>query len=47
MRSRDEAAEPLGDAGIFVGEFAGLLVQQLKFSIVEIEKFPVHRATAD
>ena len=39
----DEAAEPLCDAGIFAGEFPRLLMQQLEFSIVEIEKFPVHR----
>ena len=43
-----DAAEPLRDARIFVGEFARLLVEQLKFPIVEIEKFPVHaRFTVD
>ena len=42
----DQAAEPLGDARIFLGEFPGLLVQQQEFSIVEIEKFPVHVARA-
>ena len=38
----DEAAEPLGDAGIFFGEFARLFVKQLQFAVVEVEKFPVH-----
>ena len=43
-----DAAEPLGNARIFVCEFARLLVEQLKFPIVEIEKFPVHaRFTVD
>jgi hypothetical protein len=38
----EDPAEPLRDSGIFVCEFARLLVEQLKFPIVEIEKFPVH-----
>ena len=38
----DQPAEPLRDARIFVGELARLLVKQLEFPIVEIEKFPVH-----
>ena len=43
-----DAAEPLRDARIFVGELARLLVEQLKFPIVQIEKFPVHaRFTID
>ena len=36
------AAEPLRYSRIFVGEFARLLVEQLEFPIVEIEKFAVH-----
>ena len=39
----DQAAKPLSDAGILVGELARLLIQQLELPIVEIEKFPVHR----
>ena len=43
-----KAAETLGDARIFLGEFARLLVEQLKFRVVEIEKFPIHaRLTID
>ena len=43
-----EASETLGDAGIFVGEFTCLLIKQLEFPIIEIEKFLVHeRVTSD
>ena len=42
------AAEPLRYSRIFLGKFARLLVEQLKFPIVEIEKFGVHaRFTTD
>ncbi len=36
------AAEPFRNARILVCEFARLLIEQLKFPIVEVEKFPVH-----
>ena len=35
--------QALSNAGILIREFARLLVKQLKFPIVEIEKFPVHQ----
>ena len=37
-----EATKALGDAGIFVCKFTRLLIKQLQFPIVEIEKFLVH-----
>ena len=38
-----QAAQTLGDAGIFLAELARLLVQQLQLAIVEVEELPVHR----
>ena len=37
-----DAAEALRDPRIFFSELARLLVEQLKFRVVEIEKFPIH-----
>ena len=37
-----DAAQPFRDTGIFLGEFARLLVEQLQFPIVQIEKFAIH-----
>ena len=42
-----QAAQALGDAGIFLREFAGLFAQERKFAIVEFEEFTVHRVTPD
>jgi len=42
-----KAAEPLRYARIFDCELARLLVEQLEFPIVEIEKFPVHARFTD
>ena len=36
------AAETLCNSRIFFSELAPLLIEQLKFRIVEIEKFPIH-----
>src|SRR6266850_4120273 len=36
------AAQALRNSRILLGELARLLVQQLKFGVVEIEKFPIH-----
>ncbi len=38
----ENSAEPLRNARILVREFARLLVEELKFPIIKIEKFPVH-----
>src|SRR5262249_45408881 len=38
----DQAAQTFGDAWIFGGEIARLLMEQLQFAIVEVEEFPVH-----
>ncbi len=35
-------AEPLCNARILICEFTRLLVEQLKFPIIEVEKFPIH-----
>src|SRR4029077_958378 len=37
-----DAAKPLCNAGILFGELASLLVKQLQFPIIQIEKFAVH-----
>src|SRR5712675_2423074 len=37
-----DAAQALRNSRIFLGELARMLVQQLKFGVVEIEKFRVH-----
>ncbi len=37
-----DAAEALRNARIFLSELARLLVEQLKFGVVEIEKLPIH-----
>src|SRR6266849_1164443 len=37
-----DAAQALRNSGIFLGELARMLVEQLKFGVVEIEKFPIH-----
>ena len=42
-----QAAQTLGDAGIFLREFARLFAQERKFAIVEFEEFAVHRVTTD
>jgi len=36
------AAQALRNSRIFLGELPRMLVEQLKFGVVEIEKFPVH-----
>src|SRR5258708_29727440 len=36
------AAQAFRNSRIFLGELARMLVEQLKFGVVEIEKFPVH-----
>ena len=38
----EDAAESLRDPRILYCEFARLLIEQLKFSIIKIEKFSVH-----
>ena len=40
----EQAAEPLGDARIFLGEFRRLLAQDRELLIVEFEEFAVHRS---
>jgi hypothetical protein len=40
------AAEAFGYARVGVGEFPCLLVEQLKFPIVKVEKFTVHAASS-
>src|SRR6266853_1635413 len=37
-----DAAQALRNSRIFLGELPRMLVEQLKFGVVEIEKFPVH-----
>jgi len=39
----DKAAKPLRNAGVLSGKIARLLVQELQFAVIEIEKFAVHR----
>src|SRR6267142_3903347 len=36
------ATQALRNSGILLGELARMLVEQLKFGVVEIEKFPIH-----
>ena len=38
----DQAAQSLGDAGIFGGEFRALLAQHGEFAIVEVSELVVH-----
>jgi len=38
----EDAAESLRDPRVLYREFARLLIEQLKFSIIKIEKFSVH-----
>ena len=42
----DQPAEPLGDAGILLGELPGLLVEQRQFAIVEDRGIPGSSAKA-
>jgi hypothetical protein len=39
----DQAAEPLRNSRILIGEIACLLVQQRQLAIVQIEKLAIHR----
>ncbi len=40
----EQAAEPFGDAGIFLREFRRLLAQNLQLAIVEVEELAVHQS---